>query len=82
MTWFDENCPRLAKATSDFYRHREYERQIERNRTTALLGAQRLLAHRELQLVRAFNTRDPKYIRRREQKLRAARSMVNRLESA
>lgn len=76
MSWLAENCPRLAKARDDLLRRREYDRAIERSRTTALLEAQRVLAHRELQLVRALATGDGRYIAVRQRKLDASRRKV------
>lgn len=82
MSWLRDNCPRLVKARDDYLRHQEYARTIERNRTNALLEAERVLAHRELQLVRAFATDDARYIAQRERKLDAIRRQVARLRRA
>lgn len=79
MSWLRENCPRLAKACDDHRRFQEYARIVERNRINALLEAERVLAHRELQLVRAFATGDAEYIERRQRKLEASRRRVARL---
>lgn len=79
MSWLADNCPRLARARDDLLRHREQARQAEIRRTTALLEWQRVLAHRELQLQRAFHTRSLSYIRERERKLEVARQHVARL---
>ena len=79
MSWLRENCPRLARARDDLLRLREDARQAERRRTTALLEWERVLAHRELQLVRAYNTGNGRYITERQRKLDVARRQVARL---
>lgn len=47
----------------------------------ALLSAERLVAHRELQLARAYSTRSPKYMAVREHKLADARRKLARLQA-
>jgi hypothetical protein len=46
------------------------------------LALDRLVAHRELQLVRAYGTGNGKYIRARERKLAEARRRRARLDAA
>jgi hypothetical protein len=69
-------CPRLAKARDDHERQVRDRRQAARQRSDALLSAERNLAHRELQLVRAFHTGKGRYIAERQRKLDAARRKV------
>lgn len=71
-------APRLAKAHRERTREIEAERAQEQHRRTMLLRAQRLVAHRELQLVRAGWTHSPRYIAERERKLEAARAEMRR----
>ena len=79
MSWLREHCPRLARARDTHERLvREY-RDAEARRTTALVEWQRVEAHCELQLVRAWATNDRGYIVERERKLAAARRQVARL---
>jgi predicted transcriptional regulator len=76
VTWLADHCPRLARAQEAARRFAGYDRAIERSRTTALLEAQRVLAHRELQLIRAMATNDAGYIAERARKLDASRRRV------
>jgi hypothetical protein len=71
-----DRCPRLAKARDDHERHVRDDRQAARQRSDALLSAERNLAHRELQLVRAMHTGKGRYIAERQRKLKAARRKV------
>ena len=77
-------APRLAKARDDWYAERVQQRRAaaalvdQRRRDHAdRLGRQLqlewLVAHRELQLVRAAATRSSRYIRRRQRLLDEAR---------
>lgn len=79
MSWLTENCPRLAKARDDLLRQREIAYQAEIRRTTELVRWQRILAHRDLQLQRAFHTRNSRYIAQRQRKLEQAQAHVARL---
>lgn len=80
MTTLADIAPRLAKAQRERRLEIEAAAAQERHRCTKLLQAQRLLAHRELQLIRAEATRDPRYIARRQDKLSQARAEVRRWE--
>lgn len=75
-------APRLARARDQ--RVSEL-RAIERRRRIAqgqLLGVERLVAHRELQLVRAQATGNGRYIAARHRKLAAAERALARLRVA
>lgn len=73
-------APRLAKARDQFLalQRQENEHRIwlinERHRL------QKLIAHRELQVLRAGATGDRRYIKRRQDKLDHARAELQRLE--
>lgn len=72
MSWLAENCPRLHRATQQeraIARAREARR---RAKSTQLLHLQRLVAHRELQLIRAEAKGQSRYIRVRRGKLDTA----------
>lgn len=72
-------APRLARARDEWVLEQQ---RIARRRERArreLLRAERLLAHRDLQLVRAWNTGNRKYIAWRERKLDRSRADVERL---
>jgi hypothetical protein len=65
-------APRLARARDALVEQLRRERR-ERGRLRALVTkAERLVAHRELQLVRAYATAKGSYIKERQRKLRAA----------
>jgi hypothetical protein len=78
VTTLADIAPRLARA------HRERRHELEaqaaeaRFRATRLLQAERLLAHRELQLQRSHWTKSPRYIAERQRKLERARAEVAR----
>lgn len=76
MTRLADIAPRLARAV-------EAERRViaarvlrERRKQSEILRLERLVAHRELQLVRAYSTCDRRYIKRRAEKLDSARSAL------
>ena len=71
-------APRLARARDLLLEIRRRERRARRARREAELKAEWLLAHRELQLVRAQHTGDRRYIKRREHKLKQARKQMAR----
>lgn len=82
MSWLTANCPRLAKARDDHNRwlhERCHDRLVHAD---LLYRAEKLLAHRELQAIRAGATSDARYIRKREGKLLAARALVDQLRRA
>ncbi len=75
-----EIAPRLAQARGllvEILRRERDERFRQRARE---LKAERLVAHRELQLVRAQMTGDRRYIARREDKLKRALRERARIE--
>lgn len=76
MSWFAEHCPRLARARDEYVR---IERRKLASLASARLRLERLVAHRELQLVRAQRTGDGRYIARRTGKLERAREALARL---
>jgi hypothetical protein len=80
MSWLREHCPRLALArdqrVAEIARETVAQRRWRRERQEAL----KVEAHRDLQLVRAWATGNPKYIRHRERKLAAIRATLRRLE--
>lgn len=78
MTALADFAPRLARAHAQ--RREELRRgaAAERHRVTMLDKAERLVIHRELQLIRAGRTGDARYIKRRQDKLDAARAQVAR----
>lgn len=71
-------APRLARARDQHEADIAARWQYERLRTMKLLEAERVLAHRELQLVRAFATGRGRYIRYRQDKLAEAQRKVER----
>lgn len=75
MSWFRDNCPRLAKAA-------DQHNARYRLRRDQLFRAERLLAHRDLQLQRSFHSRSGKYIAERQRKLVEAQKLVDRLRAA
>lgn len=75
-----EIAPRLARARDQRVARLRYE-AAERARYRRLsLKAERLIAHRELQLVRAYATGDGRYIAARQRKLAAARRELAAVE--
>lgn len=79
-SWLREHCPRLARARDQFIEYRAEQWRIEGLRQTKLLELQRLVAHRELQLVRALNTGSGQYIRRRQAMLKSAQRRLQTVE--
>ncbi len=75
-------APRLAKARDE--RREELRVAAVRRRRVAdlILKAERLVAHRDLQLVRAYDTRSSRYIAERQRKLKAAQSQLEHLRHA
>ena len=73
-------CPRLARAR-DQYLAEQAERIAEAARAAIrariladrLLHKQWLVEHRELQLIRSYHTRNPRYIAERERKWKQAK---------
>lgn len=83
MTWtaFDlaAQCPRLARAHRERRAELVAEREARFRARRMHQDALRILAHRELQLIRACATGDGRYIVRRQAKLAQA---MSRLELA
>lgn len=71
-------APRLARAYYAERNHIEAEAAYERFRRNKQLAAERLVAHRELQLQRSYWTQSPRYIAERQRKLAAARAELER----
>ena len=83
-----DRFPRLRRAYEERRAELAAERQgLARERAARLRAdeklyqAERLVAHRELQVVRAYSTRDRRYIAKRERKLADAREQVARARS-
>lgn len=74
-----DRCPRLGRARDDLLLRRDRFDREERRRTNRLLRAERLLAHRELQLIRAGFRNERRYVALRQRKLDAARRLVDQL---
>lgn len=72
-------APRLARARDE--REAEHRQDVvkEMRLIDARLRADRLLAHRELQDIRAIYTKNPKYMRYRRRKLDVAREQRKKL---
>lgn len=82
MSWLATNCPRLARARDQHNAHVRQQAVDRRRHAELLCRAEQLLAHRELQLIRAEATGDAKYIRKRHGKLVAARAAVESIRRA
>lgn len=70
-------APRLARARDALVaqmRQERIDRHLHRKRDLEL---ERLVAHRDLQLVRAMNTRNGRYIKERQRKLREAQRLLD-----
>jgi hypothetical protein len=75
-------APRLAKARDERVLELRAEAWARRRRMRQELALDRLIAHRELQLVRAYGTGNARYIRARERKLAEARCRRRILDEA
>jgi hypothetical protein len=73
-------APRLAKARDQYLAERAERSRIAVARASKLLELQRLVAHRELQLIRAEHTGNRRYIRERQDKLDSARRRLQTIE--
>lgn len=73
-------CPRLARARDQLLALREAQHRRRIWIADERLKLERLVAHRELQLLRAGQTNDSRYIKRRQDKLDRAREDLRRLE--
>lgn len=71
-------APRLERAHRLERAARAEARRARHRAREAELAAERLVAHRDLQLVRAYSVGDGRYIRRRERKLEQARAQLRR----
>ena len=82
MSWLAENCPRLHRAVvarrAEVAEESRIDLEIAQNR----LRLQRRVAHRELQLVRSYSTRDARYIAERQKKLLEAERALASFERA
>lgn len=79
MSWLAIHCPRLARARDQFVAERERAWQEERRRAAQQLELERLVAHRELQYLRAAATRNRRYAEARARKLAAAERDLERV---
>lgn len=71
-------APRLARARDGLLAQRRHERFLRHSHRERELSLERLVAHRELQEVRAANTGNGRYIAARARKLKAAQRMLAR----
>lgn len=82
---FARVAPRLERAHREERAARAAARAERSRQRERVLRAERLVAHRELQLARAYAKRSVKYMRQRERKLHQAREeladVVARAES-
>jgi hypothetical protein len=69
-------APRLARARDHLVAQLRRERDERRWHRERELHLEWLVAHRDLQLVRAGNTRNGRYIRQRQQKLEQAERLL------
>lgn len=76
-----EIAPGLAYSRDQIVRRRHLEGRRKLNERRLLLAAERLVAHRELQLIRAGNGHGSKYIAARQRKLVAAQRQLDRLRA-
>lgn len=74
-----EIAPGLAHSRDQIVGRRHLEGRRKLNHRRLLLAAERLVAHRELQLIRAGNGHGPRYIAERQRKLDAAQYQLDRL---
>lgn len=73
-------APRIGRARDGLLEDWRRERAGRMHHQRLLLAAERLVAHRELQLVRALNTRKGRYIVERQRKLDSALRQLRQLE--
>lgn len=76
MSWLIETCPRLARARDQRCAEMDAERAERRKCREGLLRSENLVAHRDLQLQRAYVRGQRGYIIRREYKLKAAQDQL------
>lgn len=76
MGWPREVAPRLARAHDQLVAERRWRQWYRLELLDEVLRNERLLVHRELQLIRAGNRRSQKYVNKRDAKLREARSRL------
>jgi hypothetical protein len=74
-------APRLAKARDQRVAQERAERAQRRRLRDRLTDEERVLAHRELQAVRALNTGSRRYMDERHRKLRTSARTVARLQA-
>jgi hypothetical protein len=70
-------APRLSQAQRDWWVWREQVRHARSD----VLDAERLLAHRELQMLRAGRSNKRHYVKERQRKLREAERLVRRFKN-
>jgi len=73
-------APRLARARDAHEAMCAAQRKGRIEKLHRVLAKERLVAHRELQLIRAMNTGDQRYIVRREWKLKQARRELREVQ--
>ena len=76
MSWLTENCPRLARAHAAQRQVLEARARREARKVEQVHELERVVAHRELQLLRAGSTGDGRYVKRRSDKLATARAAL------
>lgn len=74
-------APRLARARDQLVERRRLERKERTLARNAVYNVERLIAHRELQLVRAQRTGNARYIGERHRKLVAAKRALPRVQA-
>jgi hypothetical protein len=72
-------CPRLARARDEHLAERARAAAWEARMQDERLRLDALVAHRELQLVRSYRTKSPRYIAVRQWKLDQARALRAKL---
>jgi hypothetical protein len=79
MGWLADNCPRLSRAHRAAVEEALAESRRRRRLRAQVHRAEALVAHRELQLVRAWRTGSGGYIDVRQRKLTQAQQLLTRL---
>lgn len=81
MSWLRDNCPRLALARDQFLREKRRREIRYMQLVDDRLRAERLVSHRDLQLIRSYQRRDLRYIKRRQDKLDSAKRLLERVNA-
>lgn len=79
-SWLRDNCPRLALARDQHIAWLAAESHAAARRAHERYKAEKLLAHRELQFLRAGGGRSRKYVAERARKLAEARRIMERFD--